>query len=243
MFRLFNPISRERQVEVRRGLDQAGTWCNDYLLLIMLSCVIATFGLILGSAAVIIGAMLIAPLMSPILRCALALVRGDLGRFAQAFATLLVGIVFAVGLSTLFGLLVSTGGFNFLEELPSKVLGRTRPSLFDLVVALAGGTAAAYALAQPHLSAALPGVAIATALMPPLCTVGIGISQSRADVSSGALLLFLANLTAPATARSSPPCATARRCSCSLGMCARAASTGRRSSCPMGGSAGSPSAI
>jgi uncharacterized hydrophobic protein (TIGR00271 family) len=196
MPRIFTPISRERQVEVIRSLDQAGTFSNDYLLLVMLSCVIATFGLVLDSAAVIIGAMLIAPLMSPILRCALALVRGDLARFGQAFVTLLVGVLLAVGLSALFGLLVSTGEFNFLEELPSEVVGRTRPNLFDLVVALAGGTAAAYALAQPHLSAALPGVAIATALMPPLCTIGIGISQSRTDVSSGALLLFLANLTA-----------------------------------------------
>jgi uncharacterized hydrophobic protein (TIGR00271 family) len=193
---IFSRIARDRQVEVIHGLDQAGALNNDYLLLIMLSCIIATFGLVLDSAAVIIGAMLIAPLMSPILRCALALVRGDVSRFAQAFVTLLVGVLLAVVLSALFGLLVSTGPFNFLEELPREVLGRTRPNLFDLVVALAGGTAAAYALAQPHLSAALPGVAIATALMPPLCTVGIGISQGRTDVSGGATLLFLANLTA-----------------------------------------------
>lgn len=169
---------------------------NDYLLLTVLSSVIATFGLVLDSAAVIIGAMLIAPLMSPILRCALSLVRGDVSQVGRALVTLVVGVIFAIGLSTLLGLLVSNGAFNFLEELPREVLGRTRPNLFDLVVALAGGTAAAYALAQPHLSAALPGVAIATALMPPLCTVGIGLSQGRADVASGAMLLFLANFTA-----------------------------------------------
>ena len=76
------------------------------------------------------------------------------------------------------------------------MLLRTQPSPFDLVIALAGGAAATYALARPRLSAALPGVAIATALMPPLCVVGIGISLQRSDVYMGALLLFLTNLVA-----------------------------------------------
>lgn len=196
MQRLFTPIDRSRKIVVIRELDQAGTFSNDYLLLVILSCVIATLGLVLDSAAVIIGAMLIAPLMSPILRCALALVRGDLRRVGHALGTLFLGALLAVVISALLGTLVSSGPFNFLEELPREVLGRTRPNLFDLVVALAGGTAAAYALAQPRLSAALPGVAIATALMPPLCTVGIGLSQGQILVSGGALLLFLANFTA-----------------------------------------------
>jgi uncharacterized hydrophobic protein (TIGR00271 family) len=196
MLRIPTLIARDRQIAVIRDLDQAGTLNNDYLLLLMLSCIIATLGLVLDSAAVIIGAMLMAPLMSPILRCALAMVRGDLKRIGQAFATLLIGVMLAVGLSALLGLLVSNGPFNFLEELPRELLGRTRPNLFDLVVALAGGTAAAYALAQPKLSAALPGVAISTALMPPLCTIGIGISQGQAAISGGALLLFLTNFIA-----------------------------------------------
>ena len=76
------------------------------------------------------------------------------------------------------------------------MLARTRPTPFDLGVALAGGAAAAYALAQPKLSAALPGVAIATALMPPLCAVGIGVAVGNLEVALGALLLFLTNLAA-----------------------------------------------
>ena len=94
------------------------------------------------------------------------------------------------------GLLVSGGRYNYLEALPSEVLSRTQPTLFDLAVALAGGAAAAYALTQPNLSAAIPGVAIATAIMPPLCVVGIGFSQGRVDVELGAGLLFLANFAA-----------------------------------------------
>jgi hypothetical protein len=80
------------------------------------------------------------------------------------------------------------------------VIARTRPTPFDLIIARAGGAAASYALAQPAVSAALPGVAIATALMPPLCTIGIGIAFGRWDVAGGALLLFLTNLTAIALA-------------------------------------------
>jgi hypothetical protein len=83
--------------------------------------------------------------------------------------------------------------FISLQELPVEVLSRTHPGPIDLTIALAGGLAAAYALAQPSISAALPGVAIATALMPPLCTVGIGIAMGRWDVAGGALLLFITN--------------------------------------------------
>jgi len=83
--------------------------------------------------------------------------------------------------------------FVILQELPGEVLSRTHPSPIDLVIALAGGLAAAYALTRPNISAALPGVAIATALMPPLCTVGIGIALLNWDVAGGALLLFVTN--------------------------------------------------
>jgi uncharacterized membrane protein len=87
-----------------------------------------------------------------------------------------------------------------LGGLPTEVIARTRPGPFDLIIALAGGAAASYALAQPALSAALPGVAIATALMPPLCTIGIGVAFGRWDVAGGALVLFLTNLAAIAFA-------------------------------------------
>lgn len=189
-------VPAERRLEVIHELDEAVSTLLDYLLLIFLSCVIATFGLVLNSGAVIIGAMLIAPLMPPILRIALSMVRGDLRRLGRSLGTLLVGVLLAVTLSTLLGTLVSTGELNFLEVLPAEVTSRTQPTLFDMAVALAGGAAGAYALTQPKLSATLPGVAISTALMPPLCVIGIGVSQGRWEISWGALLLFLANLVA-----------------------------------------------
>jgi len=105
-------------------------------------------------------------------------------------------VLLAVGLSTILAWLTHALPFDILIEMPGEVLARTRPSPFDLGIALAGGAAAAYALAQPRISAALPGVAIATALMPPVCTVGIGISLGDSQVALGAGLLFLTNLAA-----------------------------------------------
>ncbi len=196
MTRIFQPITAARQVEVRESLQQSALVSGDYLLFVVLSCVIATFGLVLDSGAVVIGAMLIAPLMPAILSLALGLVVSDLRAMGRALGTLLVGIVLAALLSAGLGLLVSGSEFNFLAQLPGEILNRTQPTLFDLAIALAGGAAAAYATAQPHLSATLPGVAIATALMPPMCVVGIGLAQGRWDVAGGAFLLFLANFVA-----------------------------------------------
>jgi uncharacterized membrane protein len=110
---------------------------------------------------------------------------------------LLIGVAMAISMSALIGNIVSRSqASGFLVELPKEILNRTEPTLFDLVVAMAGGFLAAYALTQPRLSPTLPGVAIATSLMPPLCVVGLGISQGETGISNGALLLFLANFVA-----------------------------------------------
>ena len=114
----------------------------------------------------------------------------------RALGTLALGMLLAVGLSAALGQLVVPFGIDLVEQLPAEIVGRTKPTLFDLVVALAGGAAGSYALAQPRLSATLPGVAIATALMPPVCVVGLGLALGRPEVATGALLLFLANFVA-----------------------------------------------
>lgn len=190
------PISPRRRVQVMDGLSQAASPGFDYFLLVLLSCAISTFGLITNSVAVIIGAMLIAPLMSPILALSLSSVAGEPRIYRRALTALIAGSLLAVALSALLGWINSLLPFGFLVELPTEILARSRPSPFDLGIALAGGAAAAYALAQPHLSAALPGVAISTALMPPLCTVGIGLAIGRPQIALGALLLFLTNFAA-----------------------------------------------
>ena len=137
--------------------------------------------------------MLLAPLMSPIIGIGLASIIGDDKLIKTSASALLRGAGLAILLSCLMTLVNRFLPFVALQELPAEVLARIRPTPIDLVIALAGGLAAAYAMTRPNLSAALPGVAIATALMPPLCTIGIGIALGRWDVAGGASLLFITN--------------------------------------------------
>ena len=138
-------------------------------MLIILASTIAYYGLLQSSAAVIIGAMLVAPLMSPMIAMAHAIVMGNLTMLRRAFLSTLAGVGVAIGIAALFTLL--------LPSIPPsrEILSRTAPTLLDLCVALASGAAAAYALARKEVAAALPGVAIAAALVPPLCVVGYGV--------------------------------------------------------------------
>jgi len=191
--KLNHPLPKDEKQQVITDIAQSATSSFDFFLLVVLSCSIATLGLVTNSPAVIIGAMLVAPLMSPIIGIGLASITGDGGLARHAATALLRGGVLAVLLSSLMTLVNTRLPFVVLQELPAEVLARTHPSPIDLVIALAGGLAAAYALTRPNISAALPGVAIATALMPPLCTVGIGLALTRWDVAGGALLLFITN--------------------------------------------------
>ena len=190
------PLDFERKEIVLNELMKSASPGYDFFLLIVLSCTIATFGLLSNSAAVIIGAMLVAPLMSPILGLSLSSVAGEQLMFRRAIVALLEGVTLAIALSALITMLTYQTPYEVLSSLPGEVVSRTHPSPYDLIIALAGGTAAAYALAQPRISAALPGVAIATALMPPLCTTGIGIALGAQSVIIGASLLFLTNMAA-----------------------------------------------
>lgn len=191
--KMLPPPDRERRAEVQLQLREASTPDFDYFVLVVLSCMIATFGLLIDSAATIIGAMLVAPLMSPILGLGLASIRGDTTLLRNAASALFRGALLAVFFAIFITWSNSHLPFISLQELPTEVLARTRPSPIDLGVALAGGLAATFALVQPNLSAALPGVAIATALMPPLCVIGIGIALGDWDVARGATLLFITN--------------------------------------------------
>jgi uncharacterized hydrophobic protein (TIGR00271 family) len=188
------PLEDSRRKDITANIRMAASPGFDYFFLVVLSGAIATLGLINDSPAVIIGAMVVAPLMSPILGVGLGSITAD-AKLARDSATALVrGALISILLSAL--LTLSNVYLPFvpsLQDIPNEVLIRTQPTPNDLIIALAGGLAAAYALAQPHLSAALPGVAIATALMPPLSTIGIGIALGRWDIAGGAALLFITN--------------------------------------------------
>jgi uncharacterized hydrophobic protein (TIGR00271 family) len=193
--RVIPPVSEERREEVQAQLRDSSHPDFDFFLLVLLSSVIATLGLLVGSPAVIIGAMLVAPLMSPIIGLGLASIRGDDRLARDAFSALLRGAILSILIAFLLTWVNIYMPFLDLraDNLPAEIMSRTQPSPIDLVIALAGGLAAAFALAMPNISAALPGVAIATALMPPLSTVGVGLAFQRWDVAGGAFLLFSTN--------------------------------------------------
>jgi uncharacterized hydrophobic protein (TIGR00271 family) len=189
LYGLFPNLNRSEQINVYRTLRRGGRPGIDFFVLITLSSVIATLGLLQNSAAVIIGAMLVAPLMTPILAISMAIARGDVHLLRLALESTLTGIVLALAVSAAITLLI-------YAQVTPEMVARTHPTLLDMVVALASGAAGAYAVGRKGVAAALPGVAIAAALLPPLCVAGAGLTMPVAHVTGGALLLFVTNLTA-----------------------------------------------
>jgi uncharacterized hydrophobic protein (TIGR00271 family) len=162
----------------------------DFYVLIGLSALIAALGLLLSSPAVVIGAMLVAPLMSPMIGAGLAIVLGNPRFLRLSVGAVIKGALLAIGLGVLIGVLQAS------EPLTPEILARTQPTLLDLGVAVFAGLAGAYALAHSNAAAALPGVAIAAALVPPLASVGIAVGSLHWREALGALLLFCTNLIA-----------------------------------------------
>jgi uncharacterized hydrophobic protein (TIGR00271 family) len=183
-------LSREEQVEVYKRVRRDSRPDTDFFVMMGLAATIATYGLLQGSAAVIIGAMLVAPLFTPILAGSLAVVQGDVRMLRISLEAALKGIALAIGLA------VVLTALSPLRTLTNEIASRTSPNLFDLAVALASGAAGAYAVARKDVATALPGVAIAAALVPPLCVVGVGIAMGSTRVAGGATLLFVTNLIA-----------------------------------------------
>ena len=188
LFEVLPTLDLHQQIEVYKAIREGAQPSVDFFVMMGLSAAIATIGLLQNSPAVIIGAMLVAPLMAAIFGLSLGVVRGDLRLLRRSFTATLQGVLLAIAVAALLTLIIPANG------VPSEALNRTRPSLLDLGVALASGAAGAYALCRKEVSAALPGVAIAAALVPPLAVIGIGIARWQGPVAGGATLLFLTNL-------------------------------------------------
>lgn len=165
--------------------DDAG-WNARYLFMTTMSAGIAILGLLLSSPAVVIGAMLISPLMGPIIGLGFAVATVDARQIRRALFALAAGALFAVVFSA--ALVLASP----LQNVTSELAARTRPNLFDLLVALFSALAGSYATIRGR-AGTIVGVAIATALMPPLATVGFGLATWNAPVFWGALLLFVTN--------------------------------------------------
>ncbi|WP_439546683.1 DUF389 domain-containing protein [Sandarakinorhabdus sp.] len=178
---------------ILQGVEDDAIWSGRYLFMTVISAGIAMLGLLLSSPAVVIGAMLLSPLMGPIVGLGFGLAVFDLADMRRALISLALGIAVAVGFSVILSWL------SPLQTVTPELAARTHPNLFDLVVALLSGLAGTYATMRSK-QGAIVGVAIATAVMPPLATVGFGIATWNAEVAGGAAFLFFTNLMAIALA-------------------------------------------
>jgi uncharacterized hydrophobic protein (TIGR00271 family) len=169
-------------------------YVKRFATLIVLSTMIAAFGLLSNSAAVVIGAMLVAPLMTPMLALAASLIYAQMRRFVGALLMVIFGTLAAIAVGW-FVALIASGGIT-PDALDSEILARTSPSLLDLGIAIAAGLAGGYVLTHKGSTSSLPGVAIAVALVPPLATVGVTLRLGATDLATGALLLYTTNLIA-----------------------------------------------
>lgn len=190
---LTKPLPRLTLEEKEEAVQNiiAGAEANiDFFILILLSSGIATYGLLQNSGAVIIGAMLVAPLMSPIVAIAMSMIRGDVKHLGTAAQSTAQGVLLAISVGAVLTF------FSPIKEPTGEILGRVNPNLLDLSIAFLSGAAGAYAMSRKSIASALPGVSIAVALVPPLAVVGYGFAVADLDIAFGALLLFFTNLVA-----------------------------------------------
>ena len=207
-----NNLSGEWQINLesripRKELYQARIASSKpslgFFVLLLCAAVIATLGLIANSTAVVIGAMIVAPLMDPILSLAFALSISNNKLAKRSLLTVVIGVITVVATSALLASLLD------VSEVNREMTSRTAPNLIDLGVAVAAAVAGSFSMTRERLSNSLAGVAIAVALVPPLCVCGIGLSMGNEvvavfgrgtvagitnQISEGSFLLFLANL-------------------------------------------------
>ena len=188
----------EEAIEALTGLiprgDDRWPFVRQFVALILLSSSIAAFGLLANSAGVVIGAMLVAPLMTPILAAAVATVRAENRELGIALAIIGIGTACAIGVGAIVSALAADAVSS--SGLPTEVTARTFPGLLDLGIAVTAGAAAGYITPRQSALGALPGVGIAVALVPPLAAVGITWQLGETEAAKNAMLLYLTNLAA-----------------------------------------------
>lgn len=187
---LFRNVSETEKNAAVESVIQHATPRQDFFLMLVLSVAMAAFGFLLGSTVIVVGSMLIAPLLYPILSLALGVIVADQKLIARSFYTLGKSILFALATGFVIGFLFSSHTAESL--LP---FGSSSPSsLMYALVAAVAGFAAAFAVTKPHLNETLPGVAISVSLVPPLAAAGIALALADWAAFSYALLLFLVNI-------------------------------------------------
>lgn len=183
--------------ELHRSYDSDAELNQPFVILTLGSCLIATMGLLADNAAVVIGAMVVAPWIMPLRTGVFAILIGDWPLLGRAMRTLGMAVLITTALSLFMGLLagmrglISAAGYGYFN---SEILGRATPTLLDLVIALVAGALATYAKLKESVVSSLAGTAIAVALVPPVCAMGLMAAGGDIKDATGAGLLFTANL-------------------------------------------------
>ena len=173
--------------EISERIHSGGTIKVTNICILVLAMFIASIGLNMNSPAVIIGAMLISPLMGGIMSIAYGIATLDMNYAKNSFFGLFFEMVFCVLVSTIYFTI------SPITTASSELLARTSPTIWDVLIACFGGLAGIIGTTREEKTNVIPGVAIATALMPPLCTAGFGIARGSLDYFLGALYLFFIN--------------------------------------------------
>lgn len=192
-----NRFSPEDVAKFEQKLFYEGVRSRPYLerffTLLILATIIATAGVLGDSTATVIGAMIIAPLMTPIMGTTTGMIMGNMQRALNRLLLVIVGVAVVIFLSWIMGSLYQ-GVISFSDN--TQITARIAPRMIDLIAALASGAAGAFCLSRDDIADSLPGVAISISLVPPLCVVGISLSQGQWAAAQGAFLLFITNFLA-----------------------------------------------
>lgn len=167
---------------------------TNFFVLLLLATVIATYGVLSNSTATVIGAMIVAPLMGPIMATAAAVVMGSSGRTLRALGLVAAGVAAVIVLAIVLTWVVPDVTISFTSN--GELASRISPGLYALLTALGAGAAGAFIMGREEIADSMGGVAIAISLVPPLCVVGIALSQGQWGAAGGAMLLFLTNFFA-----------------------------------------------
>ena len=185
--RFYLHLDKENQAEVVESMTRSSVFVGENLWTLIFAIIIASVGLNVNSTAVVIGAMLISPLMGPIMGVGLGIGTNDFELVKKGSRNLLIATVIGIATSTLYFYLTP------LHDAQSELLARTTPSIWDVFIAFSGGLAGIIAVTSREKGNVIPGVAIATALMPPLCTAGYGIAMGNWYYFFGAIYLYFIN--------------------------------------------------
>lgn len=177
----------EQKDKVLENVRTSIVFSGPNIWILACAIIIASVGLNVNSTAVVIGAMLISPLMAPIVGAGFALAMFDFALLRKSLKNLLISTLIGLGFSFLYFLL------SPYKEAQSEILARTAPNIYDVLIAFAGGLVGVIAITRVEKGNPIPGVAIATALMPPLCTAGYGLATGNLSFFGGALFLYTIN--------------------------------------------------